>query len=131
MKAELFLIRYRINQAVQVQNVENIIVITYTLQDKYLAHSSIHINYIQLLYHKILELSLIKDLTVQSLFGIVLAVPNGILIWLLTKKPNSLTLNLFSHVNHYGTLARKKSTIQFFTTGKCHSKCWIIKRRTS
>ena len=28
MKAELFLIRYRINQAVQVQNVENIIVIT-------------------------------------------------------------------------------------------------------
>ena len=110
-EVELFSIRCRINQAVQVSNAKNIIVITDAihLQDVSLIHLPTHINCIPLLYLRILEHSLTRALTTQLLFGIALAVSNGFLTQPLIKRPNDSILTLFSLVNYHGILARKKN----------------------
>jgi len=77
----------------------------YILQDEYSICHSTHTSYIWLWYYKILELSSIEVLAIQLPFGIVLVVLNAVLTWLLTKKPNSLTLNpvcyKYSDINNF------------------------------
>lgn len=88
------------------------------LQDIYLICLLIYFNYITLLYLRILELSLKKALTTLSSFGIAPTVLNSVLTQLLTKRPNSLIITLFSYVNCYRILAKKKNTIKFCKIGK-------------
>jgi len=67
------------------------------------------IDYIPLLYLRILEHFLTRALTTQLLFWIALAVSNGFLTQLLIKRPNGSISTLFSLVNCHGILARKKN----------------------
>ena len=92
--------------------------ILFILQGESLIYFSIYTNYTPSLYLRILELSLTKALTTLLHFGIVLVVLTGVLTWPLIKRPNNSILILFSLVNHYGTLARKKNISQFYKTGK-------------
>ena len=81
-EVELFAIRSRINQAVKVPNIEQIIVITDTIPAvrQYFDLSTILINYTPLLYLKTLEPSLTRTLIILFCFGIALAAINGLLI---------------------------------------------------
>ena len=113
-KVESFTVKCSINQAVQVHNVTYISIITdIILSAKQIFDSSLHSYQLQsiTIFQDLRVFFSKKTLTTLSSSRIVLAVPNGFIIWLLIKKLNSSTVLLISHINCHGTLARKKNVI--------------------
>ena len=106
-ETKLFAIRYRINQAVQVSNALYIIVTTDAINSvRQIFDSSSHSYQLQ-------SIAIAQDLRAffnknsqNSIdFGIALAILNGLIMQLLTRKPNNSISLLFSHINHHGISA--------------------------
>jgi len=101
-EAELFVIKYGINQMIQVNYTSCIIIVTDAI---HLIYYFILIKSSPLLQLKILDLSLRRVSIIPLNSGIVLATPNGFIIQLSIKKQRSLTSIQSSYANCHGTTA--------------------------
>ena len=126
-EAELFAIRYGINQATNFAGISKIIVITNSIHavrkifdlssHLFWSHAAIILKELWILSH------IIRRTWLNS--GNVLADATGLSTKWLTKRLNCSTLSHFSLANLYGILARRMNVTFLLIGGKWLFKCWI------
>jgi len=112
-----------------VPNIKCIIIITDTI------HTAKHIFNLSSHSYQLYSIAVFQDFRAffkksssnSITFGTVLVVLIGLLIWPLTKKPNSSKLTLLSYTNLHEILVKKKSVTLYYVIGRWLFKHWTIK----